>query len=78
MSDSRGVALAEIDVKRRADEARAEGRTEFADTIDHRHDGRTARGGAHPEAPAAKRVGRGSKKEEEQGAPSKNVSGVWQ
>ena len=34
MSDSRGVALAEIDVKRRADEARAEGRTEFADAIE--------------------------------------------
>ena len=34
MSDSRGVALAEIEVKKRADEARAEGRTEFADTLE--------------------------------------------
>ena len=31
---SRGVALAEINVKKRADEARAEGRTEFADTLE--------------------------------------------
>ena len=31
---SRGVALAEIDVKKRADEARADGRTEFADTLE--------------------------------------------
>ena len=31
---SRGVALAEIDVKKRADRARADGRTEFADTLE--------------------------------------------
>ena len=31
---SRGVALAEIGVKKRADEARADGRTEFADTLE--------------------------------------------
>jgi len=31
---SRGVALAEIGVKKSADEARAEGRTEFADTLE--------------------------------------------
>ena len=31
---SRGVALAEINVKKRADEARAEGRTKFADTLE--------------------------------------------
>ena len=34
MSDSRGVALAEIEVKKRADEARADGRTEFADALE--------------------------------------------
>ena len=31
---SRGVALAEIDVKKRADVARADGKTEFADTLE--------------------------------------------
>ena len=33
MSDSRGVALAEIDIKRNADKERADGRTEFADAL---------------------------------------------
>ena len=33
MSDSRGVALAEIDVKKRADEARADGNTQLADAL---------------------------------------------
>ena len=33
MSDSRGVALAEIEVKKRADEARADGNTQLADAL---------------------------------------------
>ena len=34
MSDSRGVALAEIEVMKQVEEARADGRTEFADAIE--------------------------------------------
>ena len=33
MSDSRGVALAEIEVMKQVEEARADGRTEFADAL---------------------------------------------
>ena len=34
MSDSRGVALAEIEVMKQVEEARADGRTEFADALE--------------------------------------------
>ena len=34
MSDSRGIALAEIEVMKQVEEARADGRTEFADTLE--------------------------------------------
>ena len=34
MSDSRGVALAEIEVMKQVEEARADGRTEFADSLE--------------------------------------------
>ena len=34
MSDSRGVALAEIEIMKHVEEARADGRTEFADALE--------------------------------------------
>ena len=34
MSDSRGIALAEIEVMKQVEEARADGRTEFADALE--------------------------------------------